>query len=163
MNTKVNLGSGLDLKHGWTNVDRVAYGLNMLADLKELPLKDNFFEFALLNHVICTMKPEDVAKVLKEAHRILKPGGVLQVIDMDILKVFQSYKDGRSEDIPIEQGSIDDKLCLAISGYGTRLSLYTPERMFSVLTDADFRLIFRKEESEYDTRPKESLVFEAIK
>ena len=122
-----------------------------------------FFGGGVLNHVICTMNDYEAHKVLSNIHRSLKPGGVLTVIDMDLLKVFESYQDGRIDDIPIEEGDIDDRLCFAISGYGTRHSLYTPKRMEKVLTEAGFRVIMRKEESKYDTRPKESLIFEAVK
>ncbi len=109
-----------------------------------------------MNHVL-------VYRALINLHRCLKPGGVLQIIDMDLLKVIKSYQEGRYEDIPIEEGSPDAKLCNAISGYSTRNSLYTPERLKEVLTEAGFREIRVLENSEYDTRPKESLVLEAIK
>jgi hypothetical protein len=82
---------------------------------------------------------------------------------MDILKVFKAYQEGRQEDIPIEFGEIDDRLCEAISGYGTRNSLYTPRRMMRVLESAGFRTIVEVEGSEHDLRPKESLVIEAYK
>lgn len=122
-----------------------------------------FFDGGVINHVLCTMNDRLAHKVLTNIHRSLKPGGELTVIDMDLNKVITSYQEGRSEDIPIEEGSIDDKLCFAISGYGTRHSLYTIERMRKVLTEAGFRIHAYQEKSKYDTRPKESLVFKAIK
>lgn len=173
---KANIGCGYDIKpleDGWINID---------SELKEVV--ENFkiwdittspdnsdpeldfterFDFMLVNHVLCTMNDYLVHKALINLHRCLKPGGKIQVIDMDILKVFSSFLDGRKEDIPIEFGEIDDRLCEAISGYGTRDSLYTPKRMQRVLESAGFRVIEQLSESEYDTRPKESLIFEATK
>ncbi len=121
------------------------------------------FDGGVINHVLCTMNDYLAHKVLTNIHRSLKPGGELTVIDMDLNKVIQSYQDGRIDDIPIEEGSIDDRLCFAISGYGTRKSLYTIERMRKVLEEAGFRIHAYQESSKYDTRPKESLVFKAIK
>lgn len=174
-----NFGSGPDLKkeegRDWHNFDNViqsaGIGTNRFHvwDMTKSPVGQlehdytEYFEGGVLNHVICTMNDYSAHQVLINIHRMMKPGAVLTVIDMDLLKVFQSYLDGRIEDIPIEEGDIDDRLCFAISGYGTRDSLYTPKRMEKVLTEAGFRIIMRKEESEFDTRPKESLIFEAIK
>lgn len=178
-----NFGCGPDLKASdekrkWYNFDSVLQHRNDKADwdkefhiwdMTESPerqLEHDYterFDGGVINHVLCTMNDYSAHKALINIHRMMKPGATLTVIDMDLLKVFKSYQDGRSEDIPIEEGSIDDKLCFAISGYGTRKSLYTPERMMKVLTEAGFRIIIRKEESEFDTRPKESLIFEAIK
>lgn len=168
---KANIGCGPVIKEGWTNIDSVFLDHRgnldfRLYDVTSDEFANDFnekFEFVLVNHVLCTMNDWLAHKALINIHRSLKPGGMLQVIDMDLLKVFQSYQDGRIEDLPIEVGSLDDKLCEAISGYGTRDSLYTPRRMARVLESAGFRVVKQLGESEHDTRPKESMVFEAIK
>lgn len=170
---KLNAGCGYDLKNdeGWLNTDKELRGVTenfRLWNLTDAPNTLEYdlterFEFILVNHVLCTMNDWQVHQALINLHRCLKPGGKLQAIDMDILKVFKSYEENRLEDIPIEEGDFDDRLCLAISGYGTRDSLYTPGRMHNVLSEAGFRTILHTDESEYDTRPKESLVFEAYK
>lgn len=172
---KANVGCGYDLinDEGWVNIDKevrdVAENFRVW-DITTPPddpdPEHNFverFDFVLVNHVLCTMNDYAVHQALMNLHRCLKPGGHLQVIDMNILKVFESYQDNRLEDIPIAEGDYDDRLCFAISGYGTRLSLFTPGRMNNVLEQAGFRHIGQIAESEYDTRPKESLIFEAIK
>jgi SAM-dependent methyltransferase len=169
--SKANIGCGFDIKSGWTNIDNVhrtsREGADFqLYDITEEQFPDNFkeqFDFALLNHTLCTMNDFSAHEALINIHRTLKPGGKLQVIDMDLLKVFKAYQEGRIHDIPITEGSIDDRLCLAISGYGTRLSLYTPLRMCKVLVEAGFRIVLPINESEYDTRPFESLIVEAVK
>lgn len=170
---KLNAGCGYDLKEedGWLNTDTEVRGVGenfRLWDMTEAPNTLEYdlterFDFILVNHVLCTMNDWKVHQALLNLHRCLKPGGTLQVIDMDLLKVFKSYEENRLEDIPITEGDFDDRLCLAISGYGTRDSLYTCGRMHNVLTEAGFRVINNIGESEFDTRPKESLVFEAIK
>lgn len=171
---KANIGCGYDIKpleEGWLNIDNhvseIVENLRIW-DITTSPTDLEYdltesFDFVLVNHVLCTMNDYLVHQSLINLHRCLKPGGTLQVIDMDILKVFKSYEENRLEDIPIAEGDYDDRLCLAISGYGTRDSLYTPGRMNNVLYEAGFRLVSQKDESKYDTRPKESLIFEARK
>lgn len=172
---KANIGCGYDLinDEGWLNIDKVSRGPAenfRLWDITEAPNNPKLeydltesFDFILLNHVLMSMNDYSVHQALINLHRSLKPNGVLHVIDMDLLKVFKSYEEGRIDDIPIEEGDIDARLCFAISGYGTRNSLFTPERMASVLEEAGFRIIEKLDNSQYDTRKKESLVFEAIK
>ncbi len=172
---KLNAGCGRDLinEQGWLNVDNdVVYPQEnfRIWDITKAPNNPDLeydltegFEFILVNHVLCTMNEWLVHQTLINLHRALKPNGRLHVVDMDLLKVFQSYQDGRKEDIPIEEGTIDARLCLAISGYGTRDSLYTHQRMCEVLQEAGFRVVESLEDSPYDTRKKESLVVEARK
>ena len=155
---KLNAGSAhsLILEEGWLNVDKEFKEVSeqfRIWDITEAPntLEHDLterFDFILANHVLCTMNDYSVHQALINLHRTLKPGGVIQVIDMDLLKVFKSYQDGRSDDIPIEEGSIDSKLCFAISGYGTRDSVFTPERMREVLTEAGFREVKQLDKSE---------------
>lgn len=164
-----NYGCGYDIRdedQGWINFDVRHNGSTMRVwDMTQTPdsVWVEHFDAGVINHVLCTMNDDLAHRVLINIHRTLKPGGKLTIIDMDLLKVFNAYKEGRIEDIPIELGTLDDKLCLAISGYGTRDSLYTPRRMAKVLEEAGFRTVKQLDSSEYDTRPKESLVFEAIK
>lgn len=168
---RANIGCGPDIKEGWVNIDSKYPSLGVkLWDITTPPDNNDpeydfveRFDFILLNCVLCTMNDWSAHKALINLHRCLKPGGTLQVIDMDLLKVFKSYEDKRIEDIPINEGSIDARLCYAVSGYGTRLSVYTHNRVQEILAEAGFRIIKSLEESEFDTRPKESLVVEAIK
>lgn len=170
---KLNAGCGPDLinDEGWLNVDNHSVYPQenfRIWDLTTTPTELEYdlterFDFILVNHVLCTMNPWQVHQALINLHRCLKPGGKIQVIDMDLLKVFKAYEEERYDDIPIEGGNSDWKLCMAISGYGTRDSLYTPKRMIDELVMAGFREYEVLTESEYDTRPKESLIIEGTK
>jgi SAM-dependent methyltransferase len=170
---KLNAGCGYELieTEGWLNVDKEMRGPSehfRIWDMTTPPTELEYdlterFDFILVNHVLCTMKPHLVHKVLINLHRCLKPGGKIQVIDMNLLKVFKAYEEERYDDIPIEDGNSDFKLCMAISGYGTRDSLFTPKRLVDELVMAGFREYEVKSESEYDTRPKESLIVEGTK
>lgn len=169
---RINLGCGPDIKEGWTNVDEAFYLFNNEYYGKvegwniKFPPPDFYcgkYDFALLNHVLCTMKPDDAKKTLDHAYMCLKDGGKLQVIDMDLNKAFETYINDKPEDFPIEQGNIDYKLCMHISGFGTRLSLYTVQHLHDLLMEVGFKSAKMLLESEYDTRPKESLILEATK
>lgn len=170
---KLNAGCGPDPieEEGWLNVDKELRSVKenfRIWDITTPPTElehdlTERFDFILVNHVLCTMNDWLVHRALINLHRCLKPGGKLQVIDMDLLKVFKSYQEDRIGDIPIDEGDIDDRLCFAISGYGTRDSLYTSNRMENVLYEAGFRFVSEKDESEFNTRPKESLIFEGTK
>lgn len=169
MSRVMNFGCGFDIREGWVNVDTNKELLTLNSDIwqwdamREPPTNLRDFDLILVNHVLCTMKPHEVKEVLKNLRLALKEGGKIEVIDMDLLKVFNAYTDQRPQDIPIEHGNADEKLCYAISGYGTRLSLYTPMRMYDVLEEAEFEDIQQYESSEFDTRSKESLVFGAYR
>lgn len=75
---KLNLGSGANKKQGYINLD---WNLNsdpdIICDLNKIPypFKENTFELIEASHILEHLdKPFDV---MKELHRILKPGGSL--------------------------------------------------------------------------------------
>ena len=170
---KLNAGRGYNLidEEGWLNVDTELRGVKenfRLWDITKAPntLEHDLterFDFILLNHVLCTMNYHNVHQALINIHRSLKPNGKLQVIDMDLEKAINAYSNNRPELIPIEEGSIDYKMCMHISSYGTRYSLYTVPVMQQVLKEAGFRETKKMYHSEFDSRPNESLIVEATK
>jgi predicted SAM-dependent methyltransferase len=165
----MNLGCGPDVKPGWYNVDAVYSDLVQTKGVQVWDARGGRhwdyedFDFVLINHVLCTMLPEDVDKVLKNCYEMLKPGGVLQVIDMNMLLAYEDYYKYNAAHIPIQGDDPDFKLAMHVSGYGTRLSLFTPARMVSLLKQAGFTKYRILEDSEYDTRKEESLIVEGIK
>lgn len=164
---RMNLGCGPDILEGWVNTDKIQFRQGMEwwdATHKVVPKKYiNQFDFVLINHVLCTMNPSDVAKVLENVKTVLKDGGKIQVIDMNLLKAIRAYEDRDQSAIPAEGKSIEEKLCNHISGYGTRLSLFTPKTLAQLLINHGFKDLVALGESEYDLRPKESVIMEATK
>jgi predicted SAM-dependent methyltransferase len=76
---QLNLGSGTDIKEGWINLDIAALpGVDVVHDLAQLPLpfSDNSFDHILAQDILEHL---DYIPLLKELHRILKPGGSLNV------------------------------------------------------------------------------------
>lgn len=149
----------------WRNVDSVYKHPQVEnVDLRYAkPLVGEGYDFALVNHVLCTMRPEEVKMFLDNAYDILRPGGVIQVIDVDIMKAFSDYMMNDGDGLPVQEQDKDYNLCMHLSGFGTRLSLYTVQRMMDVLSIAGFKGMKQVKDSPYNTRPSESLVIQAVK
>jgi len=77
---KLNLGSGRDIKEGWTNVDFIkAEGIDVVWNLDKFPypFKDNSVDEILLNHILEHLwYPE---KVIEELWRITKYKGKITI------------------------------------------------------------------------------------
>lgn len=76
---RLNLGCGTDIRPGWVNLDVAPLpGVDVVHDLKVLPLP---FEDGRFDHVACldVLEHLDYVPVLKEIHRILKPGGTVRI------------------------------------------------------------------------------------
>lgn len=72
---KLNLGCGLDIRDGWVNLDSADLpGVDVVHDLGVVPLP---FEHDRFSEVLCqdVLEHVDYAPVLRDVHRILRPGG----------------------------------------------------------------------------------------
>ncbi|HCD53350.1 MAG TPA: hypothetical protein DEQ34_12945, partial [Balneolaceae bacterium] len=76
---KLNLGCGNDIREGWVNLDIAPLpGVDVVHNLEELPLP---FEDEEFDHI----RAQDILEhleyipLLKEIHRILKPGGTISI------------------------------------------------------------------------------------
>lgn len=53
--------------------------------LERLPFSDNTFDFVNIRLFIIALKGEEWPVVIREAYRILKPGGYLQIVECGML------------------------------------------------------------------------------
>ena len=77
---KLNLGCGKNPKEGFVNIDyKPGEGVDIVYDLNVLPLdfEDNSVDFVLASYIFEHLK--EWTEMVKEIHRILKPGGFLKV------------------------------------------------------------------------------------
>lgn len=78
---KLNLGCGKNIKEGYTNVDiHPLSGVDKAFDFNffPYPFSDNEFEEILADNVLEHL--DDIPQVMKELHRISKPGGAVRII-----------------------------------------------------------------------------------
>ena len=76
---KLNLGCGKKIKDGWVNLDIANLpGVDVVHDITKLPLPfgDNEFDEVLCEDIL---EHVDYIPVLKDIHRILKPGGKVTI------------------------------------------------------------------------------------
>jgi len=71
---KLNFGAGNDKRECYDNVDEVDFDFNVIP----YPIKDEVYDNILMKDVIEHL--DYPWKVLKELHRILKPGGTVEII-----------------------------------------------------------------------------------
>ena len=76
---KLNLGCGRNLKEGFTNIDIIDFGGNVVHDLNSAPypFEDSTFDYVLASHVLEHLN--SFHNTIKEISRILKPNGILEV------------------------------------------------------------------------------------
>src|SRR5918911_3274202 len=89
----VNLGCGYRPVPGWVNVDIArGPGVQVVWDLGAgLPFADASCSAVFSEHVIEHLPREAAARLFKECHRILQPGGVLRLSTPDAERFLRSY------------------------------------------------------------------------
>ena len=77
----LRIGSGRHTDPGWLAVDLVpvARGVVFMDATKPMPLPTGGFEAVQCEHVIEHVSYDDGQKMLRESHRVLRPGGVLRI------------------------------------------------------------------------------------
>lgn len=165
-----NIGCGPDIfQNGymgyeqWRNVDSVYRHPEVEnIDIRyKSPIADNY-DFVLVNHTLCLLTYEEVDSALINLSNVLRRGGVIEVIDMDVLKAIDNLQNCEREGFAGHDGHIEEMFCKHLVGYG-RQSLYTPSTMGEKLKKAGFHNIKILESSQYDLRPKESLIVQGTK
>ncbi len=89
----LNVGCGRCFHPQWTNIDLVASGPEVRQyDLRRgLPYDPNSFDAVYHSHVLEHLTPEDAVTMLRECHRVLRPGGVMRVVVPDLEGIARVY------------------------------------------------------------------------
>lgn len=92
---KLNLGSGAIASplQGWTSLDAMAWPVNVRADIRSLPFKDQSCEAIHCAHVIEHIPEGDVTGTLSEMRRVLQKNGILYISGPDTTRA----QEARSE------------------------------------------------------------------
>ena len=90
---RLNWGCGECVEPGWINSD-VKGGDGVLAcDIRKgLPLETDSIDYAVSIHALPEFHYKEIAGVLKELRRVLKPGGTLRLGLPDLEKAFEAYR-----------------------------------------------------------------------
>ena len=175
----VNLGCGHRPAPGWVNVD-IARGpdVQVVCDLAAgLPFADSSCAAVFSEHVIEHLPREAAARLLRECHRVLEPGGVLRVSTPDAELFLRSYAgDGEflrhpSFDEPAETRL--DRVNKMMREHGQHLWVYDEESLALALRRAGFSDVRRQEFGrslhprmrgmDTESRAFESLYVEAVR
>lgn len=97
---KLHLGCGDRHLNGWLNVDLAGSDLNLDIARGKLPFADGQFETIISQHVIEHLSIKDeLIPLLRECHRVMKPGGELWLATPDMEKVARSYIEHKNADM----------------------------------------------------------------
>ena len=100
---KLHFGAGPVALDGWLNSDLISGDIHL--DLERpLPLPSGVFAYAFGEHVIEHISERAVDGLLRELHRVLRPGGVLRLTTPDLRKIIALYED-RNPEISFERYS----------------------------------------------------------
>ena len=90
---RLHLGSGRRPKPDWINVDLFALDSDLPLDLREdLPFPDNSIEFVYSEHFFEHLDyPTDARHLLREALRVLRPGGRVSLVIPDFGELLHAY------------------------------------------------------------------------
>lgn len=94
----INLGSGPYVVKGMINIDFYSTaGIDYGADLRyPLNIASDSIDGIFCEHTLEHLTYAEVGNLLKECHRIMKPGAVLRVVLPDLALFIESYSSGNS-------------------------------------------------------------------
>lgn len=89
---RLHIGAGPKRLDGWLNCDVVAGDVYL--DLgRPLPLPDATLAYIFGEHVVGSLSQASGVALLGEAHRVLRPGGILRLTTPDLAKLIALYRD----------------------------------------------------------------------
>ncbi len=146
---KLNLGSGRQTIKGWLNIDFdpiFAPGSVQIDLRKKLPFPDNSISKIFSEHTIEHFSKNDGLNLIKECHRVLKPGGVIRFGWPDFNKIVKAFnkKDKKHWDGMLKHmgpnltNSYDEFISDCLYSWDHRY-MYTPELLKKYFKIAGFK------------------------
>jgi len=91
---RLQLGCGNQIFENYINVDyKQLYGVNVQADVRQLPFKDNSIELIETYHTFEHIPRQEVASTLNGWYKVLKPNGILIIEIPDFNQNCRDYLD----------------------------------------------------------------------
>ncbi len=133
-----------------------------------LPFYDESVDFIYSSHLIEHLFKEDALKLFKEAHRVLKPNGILRVSTPDLDLAIKLFNENKTEDALyfFFKNSKQNNRYFTWHKY-----LYNFQLLKKYLNEAGFEKVYRcsfkqgkvPDIDRLDNRPEQSLFVEAVK
>lgn len=129
----------------WNKKNKIIY-----SDVtKKIPLKNNSVECIYTSHMLEHLSRDEVVKFLKEALRVLEPGGVLRVSVPDLKIIVNDYIKNENADEFMEKllvqappiNNVISKFKLFISGYRHHQWMYDGKSLTLLLKSCGFKFI----------------------
>ena len=89
----LNIGCGTRHHPAWTNLDCVPAGPGVIVhDLRKgICFPEEHFDVVYHSHVLEHLRPAEATALLRECHRVLRPGGILRVVVPDLEAIVRLY------------------------------------------------------------------------
>jgi predicted SAM-dependent methyltransferase len=116
---------------------------------KKIPLPDDSVEVLYSSHMLEHLDREEARLFLKEAWRVLKPGGIIRLVVPDLEKLVEEYLTSKDADKFIEKTllgkrkpkSIKEKLYYLIVGDRGHFWMYDGKSLCKLLTEIGFKRV----------------------
>jgi predicted SAM-dependent methyltransferase len=145
---KLHLACGRNRMAGWANVDLQGPPAVIRLDLtRALPVVSDRMACVYSEHFIEHIEQAAAARLLRECHRVLKPGGVLRLSTPSLTVLVDHYRAGRTDywvDMNWKPASPAHLLNEGLSLWGHRF-VYDAPALEAMLRDAGFTTIERRE------------------
>jgi predicted SAM-dependent methyltransferase len=150
---RLNLACGTDYKEGWVNADVVrqwpgARPCDLVWDARKdpIPFPDDSADEIYAGYLFLHLLRRYHAPVLAEIRRVLRPGGVLRVGEVDMEDVFRRYLAEHGIDPRLDQliwGEQGEIHGAALTEFDTHVQGFTETTLRQFLTDGGFKDIRR--------------------
>lgn len=146
----VNLGSGSKYLDGFVNIDiGPVYKKDVWLDIRNgLPFTDETVDVLYSSHLLEHLFIDELQRVLRECHRVLKPSGAFRILVPSVEKAVQAYVSNDREwfaDWPRSFESIGGRLCNYLLCDGQHRSMFDFVFMREMLLEAGFASVVEGE------------------
>lgn len=96
---KLHLGASFSCLEGWfnTDIEPVDRKVTYLDAARPFPFEDRTFDFIFSEHMIEHIRFEDGLDMLRECHRVLKPGGVVRIATPDLAVILGLHRPEKTD------------------------------------------------------------------
>ena len=89
----LNVGCGSSFHPAWTNIDLVPSAPSVVQfDIRKgIPFPNDYFDAVYSSHMIEHLQPHEAERLMQEAARVAKPGGILRIVTPDLERMVKEY------------------------------------------------------------------------